>query len=66
VGPSRQLGCQENATFSGSCASAPATCTSTPLLTVSLGKGSITHVINGAGDAALPSSVVPHNVVRYP
>jgi hypothetical protein len=36
------------------------------VLTVSLGKGSITHVINDTGDAALPSSVVPHNVVSYP
>ncbi|GIH16667.1 discoidin domain-containing protein [Rugosimonospora africana] len=36
------------------------------VLTVSLGKGSITHVINDTGDAALPSSVVPHNVVSFP
>jgi hypothetical protein len=36
------------------------------VLTVSLGKGSITHVINDTGDAALPSSVTPHNVVSYP
>ena len=36
------------------------------VLTVSLGKGSITHVINDTGDAALPSSVVPHNVISYP
>ncbi len=36
------------------------------VLTVSLGKGSITHVINDTGDAALPSNVVPHNVVSYP
>ncbi|WP_432840995.1 discoidin domain-containing protein [Dactylosporangium sp. CA-092794] len=36
------------------------------ILTVSLGKGSITHVINDTGDAALPSSVVPHTVVSYP
>jgi hypothetical protein len=36
------------------------------VLTVSLGKGSITHVINDTGDAALPSSVTPHNVISYP
>jgi hypothetical protein len=36
------------------------------VLTVSLGKGSITHVINDTGDAALPSNVTPHNVVSYP
>ncbi|WP_034590614.1 discoidin domain-containing protein [Hamadaea tsunoensis] len=36
------------------------------VLTVSLGKGSITHVINDTGDAALPSKVTPHNVVSYP
>jgi hypothetical protein len=36
------------------------------ILTVSLGKGSITHVINDTGDAALPSAVVPHNVISYP
>ncbi|WP_426505369.1 discoidin domain-containing protein [Dactylosporangium sp. McL0621] len=36
------------------------------ILTVSLGKGSITHVINDTGDAALPSSVTPHNVVSFP
>jgi F5/8 type C domain len=36
------------------------------VLTVSLGKGSITHVINDTGDAAVPSAVVPHNVVSYP
>jgi F5/8 type C domain len=36
------------------------------LLTVSLGKGSITHVINDTGDAALPDHVVPHTVVSYP
>jgi len=33
------------------------------LLTVSLGKGSITHVINDTGSAALPSNVTPHTVV---
>ncbi|WP_433073701.1 discoidin domain-containing protein [Dactylosporangium sp. CA-052675] len=36
------------------------------ILTVSLGKGSITHVINDTGDAALPSKVTPHTVVSYP
>jgi hypothetical protein len=36
------------------------------LLTVSLGKGSITHVINDTGDAALPSAVTPHTVISYP
>jgi hypothetical protein len=36
------------------------------VLTVSLASGSITHVINDTGDAALPSSVVPHNVISYP
>jgi hypothetical protein len=36
------------------------------ILTVSLGKGSITHVINDTGDAALPSSVTPHNVINFP
>jgi hypothetical protein len=36
------------------------------VLTVSLGQGSITHVINDTGDAALPSAVVPHNVVSFP
>ncbi|MET8043712.1 discoidin domain-containing protein [Micromonospora sp. NPDC005215] len=36
------------------------------VLTVSLGKGSITHVINDTGGAALPSSVTPHNVISYP
>ncbi|WP_433041573.1 discoidin domain-containing protein [Dactylosporangium sp. CS-033363] len=36
------------------------------ILTVSLGKGSITHVINDTGDAALPTKVVPHTVVSYP
>ncbi|WP_433201376.1 discoidin domain-containing protein [Dactylosporangium sp. CS-047395] len=36
------------------------------ILTVSLGKGSITHVINDTGTAALPSSVTPHTVVSYP
>ena len=36
------------------------------LLTVSLGKGSITHVINDTGSAALPSNVTPHTVVTYP
>ncbi|MBM0278829.1 discoidin domain-containing protein [Micromonospora tarensis] len=36
------------------------------VLTVSLGKGSITHVINDTGDAAVPSSVTPHNVISYP
>ncbi|GAA3266149.1 discoidin domain-containing protein [Dactylosporangium vinaceum] len=36
------------------------------ILTVSLGKGSITHVINDTGDAALPSAVVPHNVISFP
>jgi F5/8 type C domain len=36
------------------------------VLTVSLGKGSITHVINDTGDPALPSTVTPHNVISYP
>jgi F5/8 type C domain len=36
------------------------------VLTVSLGKGSITHVINDTGDAAVPSAVVPHTVTTYP
>ncbi|MCX5064286.1 discoidin domain-containing protein [Micromonospora lupini] len=36
------------------------------VLTVSLGKGSITHAINDTGGAALPSSVTPHNVISYP
>ncbi|MGI5241873.1 discoidin domain-containing protein [Dactylosporangium sp. CA-139066] len=36
------------------------------ILTVSLGKGSITHVINDTGDAALPDHVTPHTVVSYP
>jgi hypothetical protein len=36
------------------------------VLTVSLGKGSITHVINDTGDAALPANVTPHNVISYP
>ncbi|MEV4620604.1 discoidin domain-containing protein [Asanoa sp. NPDC049573] len=36
------------------------------VLTVSLGKGSITHVINDTGSAALPSNVTPHTVVNYP
>ncbi len=36
------------------------------VLTVSLGKGSISHVINDTGDAALPSAVTPHNVISYP
>ncbi|MFG2044726.1 sialidase, partial [Dactylosporangium sp. NPDC048998] len=36
------------------------------ILTVSLGKGSITHVINDTGAAAQASSVTPSNVVNYP
>jgi hypothetical protein len=36
------------------------------VLTVSLGKGSITHVINDTGAAALASSVTPSNVTSYP
>jgi hypothetical protein len=36
------------------------------ILTVSLGQGSITHVINDTGDAALPTAVTPHNVVSFP
>ncbi|UAB92621.1 discoidin domain-containing protein [Dactylosporangium vinaceum] len=36
------------------------------LLTVSLGKGSITHVINDTGDTATPDHVTPHTVVSYP
>jgi predicted heme/steroid binding protein len=36
------------------------------ILTLSLGSGTIDHVINTTGDAAVASSVVPHNVVDYP
>ena len=36
------------------------------ILTVSLGKGSITHVINDTGAAAQASAVVPSNVISYP
>jgi hypothetical protein len=36
------------------------------ILTVSLGKGSITHVINDTGSAATPDNVTPHTVVSYP
>ncbi|MER7007476.1 discoidin domain-containing protein [Dactylosporangium sp. NPDC000555] len=36
------------------------------ILTVSLGKGSITHVINDTGAAAQASNVSPSNVVNYP
>ncbi|UWP80580.1 discoidin domain-containing protein [Dactylosporangium fulvum] len=36
------------------------------VLTVSLGKGSITHVINDTGPAAQANNVVPSNVVSYP
>ena len=36
------------------------------ILTVSLGKGSITHVINDTGAAAVASNVTPSNVVSYP
>ncbi|WP_238016982.1 discoidin domain-containing protein [Dactylosporangium sp. AC04546] len=36
------------------------------VLTVSLGKGSITHVINDTGPAAQASNVVPSNVVSFP
>ncbi|WP_327010021.1 discoidin domain-containing protein [Dactylosporangium sp. NBC_01737] len=36
------------------------------ILTVSLGKGSITHVINDTGAAAQASAVTPSNVVSYP
>jgi chitodextrinase len=36
------------------------------ILTVSLGQGSITHVINDTGAAAVASSVTPSNVTSYP
>jgi hypothetical protein len=36
------------------------------VLTVSLGKGSITHVINDTGSAATPDHVTPHTVTTYP
>jgi hypothetical protein len=36
------------------------------VLTVSLASGSITHVINDTGTAAMASSVTPHNVVSFP
>jgi hypothetical protein len=36
------------------------------VLSLSLGSGTIDHVINNTGDAAVASSVVPHNVVDYP
>ena len=36
------------------------------VLTVSLASGSITHVINDTGAAAVASNVTPSNVVSYP
>jgi hypothetical protein len=36
------------------------------LATVSLGSGTIDHVINDTGTAAVATSVVPHYVIDYP
>jgi hypothetical protein len=35
-------------------------------MTISLGSGTVDHIINGVGDTALANPVVPHYWVQYP